>query len=221
MIISLGFQCFVGTLKRRINKTSATMPFDWMMSNPGFVYEMLKLLLENDDSYIPSLVEDHFFCCDKRVQPGHKLEIFLSDDDGDVLYNTKYGVLFPHDVYDRETKDKYIRRFKRLKNIIIDSDEQLIFMYASQSSLNKGNLVIDGRHILKNVYVNLSKIYDLLSVYNNNFKMICIDTIRNEKIENLNKNITLYNAKRQTNYEKVLYDVIERINNNDIKIFEE
>ena len=66
MIIPIGIQCLNASLKKRINKDTETLPFDWMFSHPKFVYEILKLLLENKIN-IKEIVNNHFFCCDKRA----------------------------------------------------------------------------------------------------------------------------------------------------------
>ena len=60
MIIPIGIQCLNSTLKKRINKDTKTLPFDWMLSHPKFVYEILKLLLENKIN-IEEIVNNHFF----------------------------------------------------------------------------------------------------------------------------------------------------------------
>lgn len=36
-------QCLNAELKKKINKDTQTLPFDWMLSNPKFVIEILKL----------------------------------------------------------------------------------------------------------------------------------------------------------------------------------
>lgn len=61
-------------------------------------------------------------------------ENFYTCYNGGLLYNSKYNVIFPHDNYNTETINKYIRRFERLKDIIINAKEELCFLYISQSS---------------------------------------------------------------------------------------
>ena len=60
MIIPIGIQCLNATLKKRINKDTKTLPFDWMFSHPKFVYEILNLLLENKIN-TEEIVNNHFF----------------------------------------------------------------------------------------------------------------------------------------------------------------
>ena len=161
-----------------------------MLSHPKFVYEILKLLLENKIN-IEEIVNNHFFYCDKRAT-FKVTEAYYTDSKGLALYNSKYDVIFPHDNNDEETKMKYIRRLSRLKDLILNSNEKLVFIYSSQSSLKSGNFTIDDRVVIKNVYSYLTKIYDLINMYNNNNKMIVFDSILNEDKSQLNEKITLY-----------------------------
>lgn len=189
MIIPIGMQCLNAVLKKKINKDTQTLPFDWMFSSPKFVFAIFKLLLEFEIDE-EEIVNNHFFYCNKRASFGSK-ENYYTKSNGKVLYNDIYDVIFPHDIYNNETKEKYVRRLKRLKSIILNSKESLIFIYSSQSSLQKGNFRIDDRHIIEDVYIYLTKIYELIGKYNNNYKMIVFDSILNEDKSNLHKNIIL------------------------------
>jgi hypothetical protein len=209
MIISIGFQCSTASFIDDIQKTY-TLPFDWMFANPSFVFEMLELLLEKNIN-IEDLVKNHFFYCDKRVnQTG--LEHYYTCDNGVALYNSKYNVIFPHDENNIDNINKYIRRFERLKNIILNSNECLYFVYASQSSLQKGNFTIDGNIIINDVYVHLSKIYKLIGKFRNNYKIILFDTIQEEQIELLDENITLFKLNKCNNWGEVLTQMKEHTN---------
>jgi hypothetical protein len=129
--------------------------------------------------------------CEKRASI-NTLENYYSDYNGNSLYNVKYKSIFPHDIYTRETIDKYIRRFHRLKDIILNSDEKLCFIYTSQSSLHIGNFTIDGEQVVYDVYYYLSKIYRLIGKYNNNYKIIVFDAVNQEDKILLDENIVLY-----------------------------
>lgn len=72
-----------------------SLPFDWMLSTPQFVYTILKLLLI-DKKEIDDVVDNHFFMCDKRGTL-HYVEHLSLDDHGPVFVNSKYNVCFPHD----------------------------------------------------------------------------------------------------------------------------
>jgi len=208
MIIPIGIQCLNATLKKRINKDTKTLPFDWMFSHPKFVYEILNLLLENKIN-TEGIVNNHFFCCDKRASYKQS-NYYYTDSNGFALYNSKYDVIFPHDKNDEETKMKYIRRLSRLKDLILNSNEKLVFIYSSQPSLKEGNFTIDKRVIIKNVYSYLTKIYNLINMYNNNNKMIVFDSILNEDKSELNEKITLYEMNPCNKWSKLLNQILQK-----------
>jgi len=201
-IISIGIQCTNALFKQGILGRTQTLPFDWMLSTPSFVFEMLNLLLEQNMD-VEELVKKHFFYCEKKTTVD-RIEHYYTCEDGGAPYNAKYNVIFPHDTVDNKTIDKYIRRFERLKDIILHSTDDLYFIYTSQSSLTGGNFTIDGNIIIRDVYVNLSKIYNLISKFRNKYKMIAFDAIHEEPIELLDSNITLCKLKPQEDWSKLL-----------------
>ena len=190
IFIPIGFQCSSATFKNEIEKTH-TLPFDWIHTNPKSVFELLVLLLEKNMN-IKELVTEHFFYCKKKINVNELgLEHLYTCDDGFAHYNTKYDFVFPHDDNNDETVDKYIRRFERLKNLILNTNEELCFIYTSPSSNESGNFTIDGRVILSEVYTYLSKIYKFIGHYRKNYKMILFDAMQEEQIELLDENIIL------------------------------
>ena len=180
-----------------------------MLSHPKFVYEILKLLLENKIN-IEEIVNNHFFYCDKRASRGEVVEAYYTDSNGNMLYNSKYDVIFPHNKNNEKNKMKYVRRLSRLKDLILNSNEKLVFIYSSQSSLESGNFTIDERVLIKNVYSYLTKIYDLINMYNNNNKMIVFDSILNEDKNKLNEKITLYEMKTCNNWHELLDQILQK-----------
>jgi hypothetical protein len=206
MIIPIGIQCTNTTFKKTIENTPS-LPFDWMLSNPLFVYEMLELLLEQNMN-IEDLVKQHFFNCEKKVKYTN-VEHYYTCDDGNALLNTKYNVIFPHDEDNMDSINKYIRRFERLKQIILNSTECLYFIYTSQSSLESGNFTIDGNIVINDVYVSLSKIYKLISKFRNNYKIILFDTIQNEPISLLDENIIFIKLNPCNHLNEIVPQMIE------------
>ena len=191
------------SFKKETNKSSFSLPFDWMFAPPSFVYQMLVLLLEKNIN-IEDLVKNHFFHCDKRASV-NGLENYYTCKNGIALYNTKYDAIFPHDHdINTETINKYIRRFERLKFIIYNYPEELYFTYSSQSSLESGNFRIDGRHIVNNPYFFLSCIHDLIGKFRTNYKLVVFDTIQNEDVNILNKKIILCKLDKCNNWIELL-----------------
>ena len=148
--IPLGFQCTVPTVLQAKQVKGQTLPFDWMLSSPKFVYQMIELLLS--EMPIEVLVREHFFNCTARAEilTGEDgrvvLEHYITTKDGNSLYNQKYNVIFPHDKYDEEHIQKYIRRFERLKQQL-QSTEHITYLYISQSSEQSGDFWIDGERV--------------------------------------------------------------------------
>ena len=114
------------------------------------------------------------------------VEHYATDSNGDSLYNEQYDVIFPHDLYDIDHIQKYIRRFERLYNLIKDNND-LIYVYISPSSNQGGNFLIDGKIILSNTDLYLNKIYDLLFSKSNNqfeFKALITKPTDSTKLHN-------------------------------------
>jgi hypothetical protein len=217
IIIPIGFQCSSATFLKYINKRTESYPFDWVFATPEFVYKMLDLLLtENMD--INDLVKTHFFNCNKRAF-SFIVEHYYTCCYGPALYNEKYNIIFPHDSYNDETIKKYIRRFKRLKDVILNSIDEICFIYTSQSSLKIGNHTINGIDVVNDVYKNLNNIYELIGKYrkeDKKYKMVLFDAIQNDK--DLNENIILCKIDKCNFWVNLLPQMKkyqEHFNNND------
>ena len=106
-------------------------------------------------------------------------------------YNSKYNFIFAHETSSYEdTVEKYIRRFQRLKDSILNNNEDIYFVYTSQSC---NNYIVDGVQINSDVYVCLSDIYDLVSKYRSlKTKIILFDAILDENEMLLNNNVVLH-----------------------------
>ena len=192
--VSLGFQCTVPTVLNKKEIKGPTLPFDWMLSSPKFVYKMIYLLL--DDMPVDTLVRDHFFKCDYKSQilrenDDYVLEHYITNINGNALLNRKYNVIFPHDSYDEFTIQKYIRRFERLKKIILEG-KNVTYLYISPSSKESGDFSIDGKIIIEDYILYLNKIYNLIKSKSNffNFKVLLTN---NNDIENLVSGIEYIN----------------------------
>jgi hypothetical protein len=205
--IPIGVQCTNAIFKKSFEKTH-TLPFDWMIATPSFVFEMLELLLEKNIN-IEDLVKNHFFYCEKKSNL-NGVEHYYTCENGFALFNSKYNVIFPHDENNIDSIHKYIRRFERLKDMILNSTQCLYFIYTSQSSLESGNFTIDGNIVINDVYVYLSKIYKLISKFRNNFKIILFDAIQEEEISLLDENITLIKLNKCNSCSELVPQMIEQ-----------
>ena len=121
---------------------------------------------------INQIVREHFLRNDQKC--GYtRINTFFTTENGTkkfkgyALLNELYDVVFLHDYYNEQTIDKYIRRFERLKEKIMDTSLNIQFIYLSQPSLN-ANFTINGKEIVKNVYENMNNIIELVKKYNKN-----------------------------------------------------
>jgi hypothetical protein len=199
IIIPIGLQCFSANFLKKINKRHKSYPFDWMFATPKFTYIMLALLLNKkveidgkpiESNSINDLVRNHFFDCKDRAIT-YNMNDYYTCWYGSALYNKRYNVIFPHDSYNEETISKYIRRFEYLKKVILESTEELCFIYASQAG-EECKFTINYKDPIEDAYGYFSKIYTLIRSYRENYKMIIFDAIQTDNEENLDKNITLY-----------------------------
>jgi hypothetical protein len=190
LYISLGFQCLTSTVLNDNNLRTNSYPFDWILSNPEFIYKILYFLLEKDIS-IDKLVREHFFRNDKKCKL-NRVEHYITTNNGKAIYNELYNCVFPHDVYNQGEINKYIRRFERLKSNILNIENNIKFIYISQSSLKSGNFTINGNEVINNVFENMNKIFLLIKKYNKNSKLIIFDAIQNEDMSILNNEIIMY-----------------------------
>ena len=185
--ISLGFQCAVPEVLHRLNLKSETLPFDWMLSTPKFVYTMLEMLLV-DNVEIEHLVTEHFFKCEHKSK-FITAENYIETKVGPAFYNKKYDVIFPHDDNSKKNTEKYCRRFIRLKEMIHDSTITPVFLYISPSSSTGGNFTIDGRVVITDSVYYFNKIFKLISTIRTDFEMLIIDSTSIPNLDLLDKKI--------------------------------
>jgi len=191
LIIPIGIQCTNYQYLVNHGLRKMAYPFDGIISNPKFVYELLELLLDSEIS-LKELVKDYFLYSNKKTK-FIRLEHHYTDESGEGfgICNTKYNVIFPHDTYNDETIEKYIRRFERLSQDILNNNEEICLMYTSQSSLDCGNFTINGEECITDMYIYINKIYNLVKKHRDTFKFIVFDSIKTDDKNILNKNIQL------------------------------
>ena len=204
--ISIGLQCTVPTVLERMNLRKNSYPFDWMFANPYFVYKILYLLLK-ENLNINEIVREHFFRNDQKC--GKELSNhYMFKKNGKAICNELYNAVFPHDKYNEDTINKYIRRFERLKNDILNTSNYIQFIYISQPSLNSGNFTLNGKEVIQNVYQNMNNIYLLVKNYNKNINIMIFDAIKNEDTNILNNEINLYKISQQEKWTYLVKEVI-------------
>lgn len=196
IIIPIGFQCTLRYAMDEVGIDSPSLPFDWMFAPPKFVHNMLHLLLA-ESMDIEQLVNEKFFHTHTLAQwtgPGYLAAEEYREWHEGYPYNKLGSAVFPHDGDNKphdEIRVKYTRRFKRLKEHLLNKEIRPVLVYISQSSVVRthGNFFIDDIEILTDTYQHLNNIYNLIeSVRGDTFDMVMIDAIQsNDKIELNNK----------------------------------
>jgi hypothetical protein len=164
---------------------------------------------------IQELVREVFFTKDTLAE-FHYPEYHTGDSRmGWIPRTQKYNAIFPHDLIEtpetfEEIVQKYVRRFERLQSLILDNTNNLNFVYISQSSLERGNFVVDNVPVIVDVYNNLNKLYDIIkSIRSDNFKFIMIDSINSEDSVHLNKNIIRHIIQPKSEWLHIVDDCME------------
>uniref|UniRef100_A0A6C0B575 Uncharacterized protein n=1 Tax=viral metagenome TaxID=1070528 RepID=A0A6C0B575_9ZZZZ len=211
LYIPLGVQCLTPKVLLNNNLRTNSYPFDWILSNPYFIYKMLYLLLE-DGMDINKIVREHFFRNDQKCWHDG-IEHYTIRKNGAAICNQLYNAVFPHDRYNEETINKYIRRFERLKKDILNTSQKIQFIYISQSSLNSGNFTINGKEVVQNVYENMNNINTLVKKYNKNTNIMLFDSIQNENINILSKEINIQKISAKNSWSGLADEVNKILSN--------
>jgi len=208
--ISIGSQCTTTILFDRLQVKKESLPFDWMFSTPQFVYMIIKLLLI-DKKEIEDIIDNHFFVCDKRAQL-QGFERHILNKGGPVLVNSKYNVCFPHDT--TSDRDKYIRRMERFKQILLDTDNYLYFVYVSVSSPTSGNYTIDGVEPIQQLYDYIEQIHNILKDMRTTYKIIVFDANKPSGIIPSDiLHLMYYDIEKKNSCSELLPELIDKCNN--------
>jgi hypothetical protein len=198
--ISIGSQCATATVFENLGIKKETLPFDWMFSTPKFIYTILKLLMV-DKMETSRIVDDHFFCCNKRASVVDGRSRHIMNPAGKTLVNSKYDVCFPHDV--PSDREKYIRRVERLRSIILDPKNFLYFVYISPSSPSSGNFTINGKEPIQDLRYYLNAIDDILRQFARNYKICVYDTFPRD-VRQLHPNIVYNKIQHRPGWRKLV-----------------
>jgi hypothetical protein len=210
--ISIGSCCASATLLKNRNLRHNSLPFDWILSHPEFVYNIINKLLEDDlNNVVNEFLELSNLTIHCKPTYGDKInydggtqlfEKYVTTEEnlgGSVgIYNSKWNVSFPHDFSkDSSVIEKYYRRLERLKNILLDDNQMKCFLYISPSSIDT-NYCVNGVTIIKDSTKWIDKLSKFLTSKNINHNIIYLDSINDEKI--INENITYYNLTPKENW---------------------
>ena len=190
--IPIGFQCTTPEILKKTNKRLFSFPFDWIISTPEMIVKLFTILLEKTCD-IETFVKNEFFKIDSFLE-FVKQEEFNINPNGNILYNSKYKLIFPHFQNNNETIMKLVERFERLKNFIFDPNYKIHFLFINRIVNNNNNKIdnkidnkikfmINNNHNDLQIVKNFIDFNDLLKNYipYEKFKIIVINAV--EKIE--------------------------------------
>ena len=200
--VPIGFQCTTSEILKKQNKRICSFPFDWIISTPESITKLLTILLDKSTD-IKHFVNEEFFKIDGFLN-FLKPEEFISHPQGNILFNSKYNLIFPHFRYNVETIEKMIKRFDRLRNYILDSSNKIVFLFVNRLitdnnyTLNDDNILkfsINNKNINLNIKHNFTQLNNLLLQYipSDRFKIIIINAVKQLSDDSIfDKNI-IYN----------------------------
>jgi hypothetical protein len=139
IIVPIGIDCGVAEVLKKYELRKFALPFDWVVT-----YRGIKHILENDfEEYIPNKV--------------------VYEENKNITIFNKYDVKFIHDKLNKDDIDKYKRRIERLKNILNNDTEEVVFIKKGHTYHHHGEYnfiddvqdVIELNNYLKNKYKTL------------------------------------------------------------------
>ena len=196
-------------LKIRSLRTES-LPFDWMLCHMDFVYDVTVSLYEDPfeksfDLFFDSTNQDTW--CHFDVGFEHYKTVPVPSDNAGI-YNRRYKISFPHDP-DRSVKvtEKYKRRLGRLKDVLLDKNNFIRFLYISPAS-SSTQYSINGENLTENAGNKLNKFNSYLKTKRNNFDIIFVDTLNDR--ERLSENIYKVNVMP----DRCWVDIVNQLNVN-------
>jgi hypothetical protein len=183
--VPIGFQCTTAEILKKKGKRTCSFPFDWIISNPEAIVNLLTILLKSDCD-IKLFVKNEFFKIDGLLH-FLKQEEFVTSPTGKILFNSKYNLVFPHFNYSNELIEKFIKRFERLRNYILYSSNNINFVFINRlvnnNNKNTVKFSINNTIIKLNIKDNFKTLNDLLLLYipYERFKIIIINAVENIK----------------------------------------
>lgn len=218
--ISLGMQCTTAEVLTQIGIKTETLPFDWILTGPYYIYKILELILD-ENIPIDTVVREHFFKISNKVKLFSMDDVehwYIDDELGPCIYNSEYRIVFPHDQFDEEHILKYIRRFERLIHYITNPDIPITVIYTSESSYSNGNYEVNQERIVFDSYRWLNMIYKLIRRHSKQpIRFIIYDALKVDDPKILDKNIELVFVEAHPKMIFMIHELKEKFRNKLIK----
>ena len=103
---------------------------------------------------------------------------------------------------------------ERLKQIILDKENFIYFVYVSVSSSTNGNYTINGIEPIQQLYEYIEKINSILKIIRNNYKILVFDT--NKPVDVISSDMlhcVYYAIKEKESWGDLLPELIDTCNN--------
>ena len=118
----------------------------------------------------------------------------------------------PHDSI--SYRDKYMRRIERFKQILLDKDNFLYFVYVSVSSPTIGNYTIDGVEPIQQLYEYIEQINNILKDIRTTYKIIVFDTNKPPVVIPSDiLHLMYYDLEKKNCWADLLPELIDKCNN--------
>ena len=212
--IPIGFQCTSAEILKKTNKRKCSFPFDWIISTPQSIFELFSILF-NDNMDTEKFVKEEFLSIHKLLII-NKPEEFVFNSNGNILFNSKYNLIFPHIQNNINIVSIFIRRFNRLKESILNSNNYLKFFFINRLVSNNDNFISENNDNIKfcingiSINLKISKYFNELNnllsnlIGKNRFEIIIINAV--DKLNSYHYNF----------YDNIKYFELVPNNNNNL-----
>ena len=174
-IIPLGFHCYVADNLRKMNIRKTAYPFDWIW--PSYEYLLNVIKLENNEQEIDKFFNNYF-----------------SKDNFDInKCKHNDGSSFPHEsspkswIWNKNAIPKYIRRTKRLLDVI-DNSKEIIFISgdAANKFSDSNNIIVNYSNLMATIIKRRRKFKHTYFITFNIAKFNINNTINNHIVDIFN-----------------------------------
>lgn len=177
-------QCSSSEFLKQHGLRMQSFPFDWILSHPKFVYDILHSLLEDREH--AAALATQILDCPVRCAHGD-IEHYVTRENGFAYYHPHHKIIFPHDdVHSPNTHATYERRLERLRQVILDKGPVHLVYTSPASASGSGAFTMDEKPVIGyNVYEVLNAILALVQKHNPKCKLTIFDAIQSDDERNL------------------------------------
>ena len=157
-VYCIGYNCSTVLVSKELQLRKYASVFDWCHVGPTGVSSVLAYLYINGvDKTFKKLIPD------------------ISNTESNI--ESGFEMLMPHYKNTQESRDKFLRRLKRLNILLNDTDRNILFLYVGPAHPSH-RLEIGGELLSDQPINGLIKISKIISMYRpkNTYQICCIDS---------------------------------------------